>query len=60
VSSLAVDTFEHVSAYTCVISRFLDRTTACGEQVVVLGLMRLTASGTLLVIDAAPGSSMSP
>jgi hypothetical protein len=60
VGSLAVDTFEWMGAYTCIISGFLDRATACGEQVVILGLMGLTASGASLVIDAAPGSAVGP
>jgi hypothetical protein len=60
VGSLAVDTFEWMGAYTCIISSFLDCTTACGKQVVVLGLVGLTASGASLVVDATPGSAVSP
>jgi hypothetical protein len=60
MGSFAVDTFQGMGAYTCIISGFLDRTTACGEQVMILGLMGLTASGALLVIDVAPGSTVGP
>jgi hypothetical protein len=31
MGSLAVDTFQGMSTYTCIISSFLDHTTACGK-----------------------------
>jgi hypothetical protein len=60
VGSFAVDTFQGMHAFTCIVSGFLYRSATSCKEIVILGLMGLTASGALLVIDAAPGSSVSP
>jgi hypothetical protein len=60
MGSFAIDTLKGVFAFPCIVSSFLDRTTACGEQVMILGLMGLAASGASLMIDATPGSAVSP
>jgi hypothetical protein len=60
MSSLAVDAFQGMRAYTCIVSGFLYRSAASCEEIVILGLVGLTASGASLVIDATPGSAVSP
>jgi hypothetical protein len=60
MSSLAVDAFQGMRAYTCVVSSFLYRSTTSCEEIMILGLVRLTASGASLVIDATPGRAVSP
>jgi hypothetical protein len=60
MGSLTIDALQGVFTFPCIISSFLDRTTACGEQVVILGLMGLTASGASLMVNATPGSAVGP